>query len=386
MKTKIAISIGDLNGIGIEILLKAHKKISKFCTPYYFIHENLYHRACKKLNLKTKKLRLVSFENAKDISLKKDKKSHLLSFYSPLISKVNSNFNIQAGKIDAKSGMYSFLSFQAACNFVNSDLAHGLVTLPIHKKAWQLADLNFKGHTDALRAFYKKNAIMMLGCEKLYVGLFSEHIPLKEVSSCIEFKQLSHFLCDFYLQTRFKKIGVLGFNPHAGDYGAIGGKEEIIITKAIKFSNAYLNFLFSPKEEQSNFLKTYKIDLKPKFELFLENKKLRQELCKKFTKKEFFIPYPLVSDTAFTKNSLKRCNRLVCMYHDLALAPLKALYFENSVNISLNLPIIRTSVDHGTAFDIAYKNKKINIQSYIQAVKSAVKFAKLKKKNYIMEN
>ncbi len=84
------------------------------------------------------------------------------------------------------------------------------------------------------------------------------------------------------------------------------------------------------------------------------------------------MPYPLVADTAFTKSNLKACNRLIAMYHDLGLAPLKALYFEKSINVSLNLPIIRVSVDHGTAFDKAYKNAKISTKSYFEAAKFAL--------------
>ena len=91
---------------------------------------------------------------------------------------MNENFDIKAGEIDAKSGLYGFLSFKAASYFVYKKYAHALLTLPIHKKAWEEASLKYKGHTDALRDFFKKNAIMMLGCKELFVGLFSEYVPL----------------------------------------------------------------------------------------------------------------------------------------------------------------------------------------------------------------
>ncbi|AXP08291.1 4-hydroxythreonine-4-phosphate dehydrogenase [Campylobacter hepaticus] len=356
---KIAISIGDINGIGLEILIRSHEKLSTLCTPYYFIHENLLQQALKILNLKLLNANIIAFKDSKTYEFKYEKSHNLLHVYSfclPLGAKVDENFNIQAGKIDAKSGLYSFLSFKAASYFVYKKYAHALLTLPIHKKAWEEAKLNYKGHTDALRDFFKQNALMMLGCKELFIGLFSEHIPLAKVSQKITFKKLSIFLKDFYQQTGFKKIGVLAFNPHAGDYGVIGGKEEQIMQKSIHFVNA---FLYSKKDEIF-------------FRKALKDENLQNELLFNFKGKGVYLPYPLVADTAFTKMSLKSCKRLVAMYHDLALAPLKALYFDKSINVSLNLPILRVSVDHGTAFDKAYNNAKISTKSYFEAAKFAL--------------
>lgn len=383
---KIAVSIGDINGIGIEILIRSHKELSKLCEPYYFVHKKLLNKALKLLDLRLENANLVSFsKNSKQEFkfLKKEKKLNIFSFSANLSLDVDYDFELKPGEIDKKSGAYAFLSFEAANHFVRQNYANALVTLSIHKKAWEEAGIKFKGHTDALRSFYGKNAIMMLGCKELFVGLFTEHIPLKEVSQRIEFKALAEFLRDFYLETHFKKIGVLGFNPHAGDYGVIGGEEEKIITKAIIFTNAYLTFLQSDLKSQKDFLKLIKTDEKESFNELLHNENSQKELLKTFTQKEFYLPYPLVADTAFTKASLKECNHFVAMYHDLGLAPLKALYFEKSVNVSLNLPIIRTSVDHGTAFDKAYKKNKINTKSYKEAVKFALYLAKLRQKSKI---
>ncbi|TQR31918.1 4-hydroxythreonine-4-phosphate dehydrogenase [Campylobacter sp. MIT 99-7217] len=382
MKTKIAISVGDVNGISLELLLKTHKELSKFCEPFYFIHKNLLQQGLKKLGLKAEKLNLVHFEDdlKNELSFKKDKNFTILNYKSKLGMKVSSDFKITPSKIDKKSGLYSFLSFKAASNFTYQGFADALLTLPIHKKAWQEAHIEYKGHTQALSDFFKREAIMMLGCSKLFVGLFTEHIPLKEVSKRISLEPLSKFLTRFALNTGFEKVGVLGFNPHASDFGAIGGEEEKIMKQAIKIANAYLAFKNSSRTKQSEFLS--KMELKDKKSLFkklLEDENLIDELKKLSKYKEIYLKEILVSDSAFTKNSLKRCNRLVCMYHDLGLAALKALYFEKSINVSLNLPIIRTSVDHGTAFDIAYKNAKINTKSYKEAAKMAVKFAQTKK-------
>lgn len=298
MKT-IAISIGDINGVGLEIAIKAHSKIKSFCNPIYFINQNLLSQGAQILNAKIP----ADFK----------------------IYECGENFKIRPGKISKKSGKFSFLSFKNALIFTKNAQADALVTLPINKKSWQKAGIKYVGHTDALSDFFKKQAIMMLGCQELFCALFTDHLALKKVSKQIKSKALFKFLLDFYACTKFNKIGVLGLNPHAGDNGVLGCEEKAI-KKAIKKANHNLN-------------------------------------------NKIFIG-PLVADAAFNANSLKSCNHLVAMYHDQGLAPLKALYFDKSINVSLNLPIIRTSVDHGTAFDIAYKGLA-STKSYEEAVKYA---------------
>ena len=382
-KPKIAISIGDINGIGLEIALKSHSFISKHCKPYYFIHESLLNQALKMLNLKKPKHFIcVEFKNAPKMSLVKGQKG--LYFEANLACQTNEKFKIKAGKIDSNSGAYSFASFKFACEFVKMGFAKALITLPIHKKAWSEAGLAYKGHTQALGEFFGRQAIMMLGCKELFIGLFTEHIPLSEVSSKIKAPKLCEFLLNFYSQTRFKNIGVLSFNPHASDFGTIGGKEELELSRALKITNAFLNFKTLSNTHQKSLLNHHKIESANLLKSLLDDEillsNLSQSLEKEVKFKHFYNPNPLVADTAFTKNSLKQCNRLVSMSHDLALAPLKALFFEKSVNVSLNLPIIRTSVDHGTAFDKAYKNAKISTKSYKEAIAVALKLI-IKKKN-----
>ena len=298
MKT-IAISIGDINGVGLEIAIKAHSKIKSFCNPIYFINQNLLSQGAQILNAKIP----ADFK----------------------IYECGENFKIRPGKISKKSGKFSFLSFKNALIFTKNAQADALVTLPINKKSWQKAGIKYVGHTDALSDFFKKQAIMMLGCQELFCALFTDHLALKKVSKQIKSKALFKFLLDFYACTKFNKIGVLGLNPHAGDNDVLGCEEKAI-KKTIKNANHNLN-------------------------------------------NKIFIG-PLVADAAFNANSLKSCNHLVAMYHDQGLAPLKALYFDKSINVSLNLPIIRTSVDHGTAFDIAYKGLA-STKSYEEAVKYA---------------
>ncbi|PHR54036.1 MAG: 4-hydroxythreonine-4-phosphate dehydrogenase PdxA [Arcobacter sp.] len=306
-KDTIAISIGDLNGIGIEIALRSHVEVSKIIDPLYCISEEMLDKACTKLNL----------------DLPSD--FHCVP--------VKGSFEIEEGKICKKSGLYSYKSFKKAIKLCEKKIAKALVTLPIHKEAWFEAGIEYKGHTDMLRDWFKQDAIMMLGCDKLYVALYTEHIPLKEVAENIKTKKITNFLLDLARDIQANKIAVLGLNPHAGDGGVLGN-EERKIAKAISKANETLG-------------------------------------------KELFSG-PFVPDTAFTKPMRQEYQHYVAMYHDQGLIPLKALHFEESINISLSLPIIRTSVDHGTAFDIAYKDEFPSSISYLNAIKAAVKYIKKK--------
>ena len=305
---KIAISVGDLNGIGIEIALKCHEEISKICKPIYCINNKMLKRAVRKLNKEVP----LDFETYK----------------------TKGDFEIKPGIVSKKAGRCSYNSFIDAIDLANKNEVDAICTLPINKESWSKADIKYKGHTEVLRDYFDKHAIMMLGCEKMFVALFTEHIPLKKVAKKINEKDLTDFLIDFYNSVKNDNIGVLGLNPHASDNGVLGD-EEVEIFKAIRNANKLLG-------------------------------------------KEIFKG-PMVPDTAFSPNSRKNYTYFVAMYHDQGLAPLKALYFDESINVSLNLPIIRTSVDHGTAFNIAYKNENINTQSYINAIKEAVNLALNKK-------
>ncbi|MBU1668983.1 4-hydroxythreonine-4-phosphate dehydrogenase [bacterium] len=301
---KIAISIGDLNGIGIQLALENHDTIKEKINPLYCIDEVMLKQASELLNLPI----------PSDFNYTK-------KFANP--------FTIQPSQITKASGVYSFASFLKAVELVKMGDVDGIMTLPIHKKAWELAGVHFKGHTDALREFFFTPAIMMLGSPKMYVALYTEHIPLHQVPKEVKnVEKLSQFLIDFYENIKMdlnknEKIGLLGLNPHAGDDGVLGDEEQYII-KA-------------------------------------------REIAHKSIGKVIYSE-PLVPDVAFTPNSRKNYRYFVAMYHDQGLAPLKALYFDEGINISLNLPIIRTSVDHGTAFDIAYKNSMLNNLSYLNAI------------------
>jgi len=304
MQKKVAISIGDINGIGIQLALQNHKKVSKICSPIYCIDKKLLQTASKKLSIKIPKDFIVSGDYKKT--------------------------KIRAGEVKKDAGQFSFDSFLHAIDLAITQKVDAICTLPINKEAWSKAHISYVGHTDMLRDIFQKDAIMMLGCEEMFVALFTEHIPLKNVAKQLTLKKLTKFLIDFVNDIDIEKntsIGVLGLNPHAGDNGVLGD-EEMIIKKAIKKATQSTN---------------------QKFDL-------------------------LVPDIAFTPDVRKNYKYFCAMYHDQGLAPLKALHFEKSINVSLNLPIKRTSVDHGTAFDKAYKKDTfISNKSYLNAIKEAIK-------------
>ena len=211
---QLAISVGDINGIGLELIFRNHEKISKLCTPIYCVNQNVLNQASKLLNLGIPK-DFNTFET-------KGKPT------------------IRPSLVKKSSGLYSYRSFIDAVNLTKKNKTKAMVTLPIHKKAWEKADIHYVGHTDALRDIFSQNAIMMLGCEELFVALYTEHMPLKSVPKQIKVKKLTQFFLDFHASVKTNDIAVLGLNPHAGDNGVLG-VEEIKITKAIQKANKILN-------------------------------------------------------------------------------------------------------------------------------------------------
>jgi len=302
-RKKIAISVGDLNGIGIQLILENHEIISQEVDPLYCIDKTMLEQAAKKL----------------DLPVPADLQT---------VEEIAPYFEIKPSEVSKESGTYAYASFIKAVKLAQNKEVDAITTLPIHKKAWELANVSYKGHTDALRDIFKAEAIMMLGSPKMYVALFTEHIPLNEVAGSINEEDLTRFFIDFYHTAKpTELVGVLGLNPHAGDDGVLGNEEQII-QKSIYNAHARIG-------------------------------------------KEIFTS-PLVPDVAFTPRVRANYTHYIAMYHDQGLAPLKALYFDEGINVSLNLPILRTSVDHGTAFDIAYKGIELSSLSYINAVKYIV--------------
>ncbi|MCX2716937.1 4-hydroxythreonine-4-phosphate dehydrogenase [Helicobacter sp. MIT 21-1697] len=302
---KIAISVGDVNGIGLEIALRTHHQIIRFCEPLYCAHREVLESASA----------LLDFPLPQDMQCVAD-------FEYPRGGLIEPNC------VSAKSGKYSYESFMQGVNLTQSKQCAALVTLPIHKKAWQKAGISFVGHTHALSSICGVDSIMMLGCPSLFIALFTDHIALSQVSACVTQERVKDFLLRFAQGVNLNEpCCVLGLNPHCGDEG-IMGSEDKQINAAVSEVNMQLG------------------------------------------KKIFFGAYP--PDSAFSPFNREKFRYFVSMYHDVGLAPLKALYFEQSINVSLNLPILRTSVDHGVAYDKAYKKgSNISTQSYLNAVQYA---------------
>lgn len=300
-KPKIAISIGDLNGVGFEIAINSHAEVLELCLPLYFVSSKMANRCAS----------LLEKELPRDFEC----------------ALIDDDFEIEAGVISKEAGAASYKSFEAALQYCAANKADALVTMPISKEAWKKAGVKYVGHTDVLRDFFKMDAIMALGCQQMMVALYTDHIPLREVCGQIDTAKIFSFLKLLKSSTNLQKAAVLGVNPHAGDGGALGCEDEKI-AEAINEAN----------------------------EFFMEQ----------------IFDGPMVPDAIFNPIKRKNYNWFVAMYHDQGLIPLKALYFEESINVSLGLPIIRTSVDHGTAFDIAYKNANPSNKSYLNAVKFAL--------------
>ncbi len=309
---RVAISIGCLNGVGIEIAIREHIRAKKVCHPIYIIDRDMLDQALKLLNLQEP-------DDFQTVG-------------------IGDFFQISPSKVTAKSGRYSYNSFLKAVELAEKKEVDAITTLPINKESWSRAGVKFKGHTEFLSDYFKKEAIMMIGCEKLFSAFYTHHIPIKDIPKMVKKEPLREFLINFYNQIKESNIAVLALNPHAGDGGVLGD-EEIEIQEAIKEANSIL-------------------------------------------KERIFIG-PIVPDTAFTPYTRERFRYYISIYHDQGLIAIKSLYFDESINVTLNLPIIRTSVDHGTAYDIAYKDKKPSTKSYINALKEAVRVAQ-KRERYLI--
>lgn len=385
-KRLVYVSVGDINGIGLELILRNHAEIAAYCKPIYCIDFEVLECAAKKLALQIPKDMYIHPLNMQDI------------FDDEII---------KAGQICAKSGLYSFKSFEKA---VELSIEHeaSLVTLPIHKYAWQLAGIEYAGHTQYLRHRFQKEAIMMLGCKEMFVALFTDHIPLSKVSSLIHKEKLLQFFRDFYhaYSLLFAPLQTTQTPKNDTKHGTQDSKEiqleslQELSSNTLKQNAINANLVKRLLYDEKNIEKTiiektqdsiqeiapHNHSLQPKKELKIavlglnphagDNGVLGHEdmiinecieIINKEIGAEVFIG-SIAPDSAFIPHNREKYSIFIAMYHDSGLAPLKALYFDRSINVSLNLPILRTSPDHGTCFDKAYKlNNNISMESYLES-------------------
>lgn len=304
-KIKIGFSVGDFNGIGPEIIMKAlkDKHITDFFTPIIFASGKLftYQKNIFKLNL--------NFNYITEASQAQAGKLNMVNLWKD-------NVNVELGSPTEESTRMAIDSLEAATNaLINGDI-DVLVTAPINKDEMMKQGFKHAGHTGFFEEKFGKKGLMFLVTEDLKVAVSTHHIPISEVAQNIskekikkQIKLLHQTLIEDF-QIVKPKIAVLGLNPHAGDGGAIGKEEIDLISPAIDemFDSGILAF----------------------------------------------GPFP--ADSFFQPNKYQNYDAVLAMYHDQGLAPFKTLAYEEGVNYTAGLPYIRTSPDHGTAYDIAGKN------------------------------
>lgn len=305
-KPIIGFSCGDLNGIGLETILKVlhDSRVLDICTPVLFANNkavNVYRKTIPDFNLNFNIIKEWNKLNTKQVNLFQCWEEEIV---------------ITPGELNDIGGKYAVISLKAATTALKEGKIEGLVTAPIHKKNIQSNDFNYTGHTPFLQKFFgAKDVLMLMVADNMRVGLLTEHLPVKDVSnlitkeSILQKLQLMHQSLKQDFDISKPKIAVLGLNPHAGDEGLIGKEELEIIKPAIKEA------------------------------------KQRNMLC--------FGPYS--ADAFFARGQHEQFDAVLALYHDQGLIPFKSLAFGEGTNFTAGLPGVRTSPDHGTAFDIAGK-------------------------------
>lgn len=323
-KIRVGISIGDLNGIGSEVVLKAFEdsRMLDFCTPVIFASVKILSFLKKHYHIKSS---LHGIDKTAQIL---DGKINVLNVWKEPV-------DINFGKEDKKIGSYAIKSLKAATQALKNDEIDVLVTAPINKQSIQSDTFTFPGHTDYLDQELKGNSLMFMITEDLKVGLLTDHVAIKDIANTITPKLIEQKVNTIYhaLQQDFgiskPKIAVLGINPHSGDNGVIGKEDDEILKPTIKKINE--------------------------------------------TGKLVYGPY--AADSFFGSNTYKAFDAIVASYHDQGLIPFKTLSFGKGVNYTAGLSKVRTSPDHGTAFEIAGKNQA-DSSSFKEAVFSALKIYK----------
>lgn len=333
-KLKIGISIGDVNGIGLEIIIKtlADSKIFDYCTPIVYGHTKVasfYRRATGVDEL--------NFNVIDHPAKAAPKRANMINCWSE-------DVKIEPGVTNKEAGKYAFISLERATTDLISGDIDALVTAPINKDTIQSEDFNFPGHTEYLQERGGGGDVLMfLVSDTLRVGVVTGHIPIAKVAESITTEKILSKLKlmdaslrnDFWL--RKPKIAVLGLNPHAGDNGLIGNEETTTIIPAIE-------------EARAN---------------------------------DILAMGPYAADGFFANGTYMQFDGVLAMYHDQGLIPFKQIAFESGVNFTAGLNFVRTSPDHGTAFDIAGKNEASEV-SFREALFSAIHIVKHRRETAVL--
>lgn len=318
IKPVIGITCGDLNGIGLELIIKtfSDQRILDHCTPLIFASAkaiNFYKKSVADINF--------TYQSTKEFTRLNNKQVNVFSCWEEEVA-------VAPGQLTDVAGKYAVLSLQTAVAALKQKQIDGLVTAPIHKKNIQSADFNFTGHTPYLKSMFEVNDVVMMLCAGNFrVALVTEHIPVSDITRHITKEAIVSKLAIIHksLQRDFgidkPRIAVLGLNPHAGDEGLVGKEEETIIQPAIR------------EAKNNNML----------------------------------VVGPFSADAFFARRHHQKFDAVLAMYHDQGLIPFKALASGDGVNYTAGLPAIRTSPDHGVAFDIAGKDRA-DTSSFVTAV------------------
>ncbi len=320
-KIKAGISIGDINGIGIEIILKTFRdrRMFDFCTPVIFASTKTISAQRKELDID------IKFNGVDKASQAVDGKLNVVNVWRELPE-------VRYGEATEEGGIYAVKSLRAATRALKNGAIDVLITAPINKNNVQSDAFTFPGHTDFLAKELEGESLMLMVAEKLRVGLLTDHIPVKDVARAItpELIQRKVSILNESLRKDFKirrpKIAVLGINPHSGDHGTIGKEDEEILKPAIEKINEQGDLVFGP----------------------------------------------YAADSFFASDGYQKFDAILAAYHDQGLIPFKTLAFGNGVNFTAGLNKIRTSPDHGTAYEIAGKGKA-NENSFKEAFFLALK-------------
>lgn len=320
-KPKIGITVGDINGIGPEIIIKAlaDNRLLNYFVPVIY-------GSTKILSYYRKALHANDFNYSQ---VKEDGKFHFNKVN--VVNCWDEMVDINAGEVTTEAGKASFLAIRKAAEDLMEKKIDAVVTAPINKNNIQSDDFKFPGHTEYFtEKFNAGDSLMFLTSGELRVGVVTGHIPINQVSKSITkekvFSKLT--IMEHSLRNDFgiskPRIAVLGLNPHAGEEGLIGNEEEKVLKPVIK----------------------------------------------SFQDKGHLVYGPFPADGFFGKGDYKKFNGILAMYHDQGLIPFKTLAFSTGVNFTAGLSVIRTSPDHGTAYDIAGQNKA-DEQSMREAIYSA---------------
>lgn len=325
-KLKIGISIGDVNGIGLEVIIKTlmDNRMLDYFTPVVYGNTKVasFHRKALGIND-------FSFQVVNSPEQAHTKRPNMINCWQE-------DVKITLGEENETGGKYAFLSLKHAVDDLVAGKLDALVTAPINKHNIQREEFSFPGHTEYLQSRTdSKEVLMFMISDELRIGVATGHIPVKNIASNIHVETIVSKLKlmnaslkhDFWIQK--PKIAVLGLNPHAGDHGLIGSEDEQIIGPAIEQAKAAGVFCFGP--------------------------------------------YP--ADGFFASDTYTKFDAVLAMYHDQGLVPFKHIASRSGVNFTAGLPFVRTSPDHGTGYDIAGKNLASEV-SFREAVFSAIHIVK----------